>query len=1175
MQKRLLALVATVAVVLSMFAGIAFAADGDVTGVEILTATISGKKLDAQVKLTFEGDVSSDKTAGFSATIALGEDAPASIDLGTPTTSDNINYTFSHTATDFFAPGTYKLVITHSAVDSAAKEIVVDKFVSVTESEYLAGATVNGSTNVAADAVITVSGGLVTTPVTAVGGIFSFAIPSDAAAETYTVTATKDSVTATTNLKVVAANAYTMNLATKKIIASGSSAGFQPVVGSITRTGTASDAVKDFMIEVSYETMTGAADPMWVEALNGQFSFYLPTNIPVQDVTLGVYKTDKLTEVAPWTHATMPKVKVRYNVAITPSTLEFPYTDTQSPVAITGKVTDSKGNPVEKPVVILNVPVDGDLEQTATDTGEFGYVILNWKAIGPITLSIRRAGVDYAHILGEVTPKAASLSVKPKSAVHSLLEIPFTVTGSGFLGGIPASADIEVLNSADVPQAITTPVVTPGTDPGAFTATFKWTPTKAGTYTVVATEAPYAATATITVTDPLAYNFINSEQLTTLPVKADLALTFGTSGTYLMKYDGKTTTTNFVYDVFVDGVQKVTKEATATVKVPTTKLGTKTFRVIAYTSALKDGKTVYTKEYEQTFVGQITGWDVTMEPAALTVNKAENISFVIKDKDGVPVNNATIYIDEKVYASPSTHNAQDGTYVLKDVKFSTVGPKTVVVSLGAKTEKTTRATLKLDVVGEKVYDVTADVDTLLQGKAQDVKLTITRDGKAVIPQRVRVIEKKLDPKELSFTPAADGVVKINVKAVRAGELIVRAENYDGTLCGEVVINVVAPKLVLIDEEAVNATDNFKTDVHFKVVDPRDDSVIKSNLYLEGAYLTDLVIYNEHGGTIVNDKGVFTILGAEEHKLTILAKDGLYDDAEEDEEDVLVGLRVGAADGALVDGAFLVKEATIESNPAMIIVGAQNNLTLTYKDANGNAIVGKVVKAGEASLGKTDDNGQVVFPVGMPTGSVKVTGATDVKDVVVEHTIKIGYDVEAPKVTYEVDGDKATLIVTDNVRLVRIEIDGKKIDFWPGAKYEYEVTLKPGVNKFAVKAQDSNDLVLDEVVEIEYVAESVVLKDEQVKRQGEFVFVKLRQFEELGAKVGWKPETKTATFILGETKVEVTIGSVTAMVNGEAVTMPVAPFIDNNRTYVPTRFIAEALGWDVHWAAGDVITITLP
>ena len=109
---------------------------------------------------------------------------------------------------------------------------------------------------------------------------------------------------------------------------------------------------------------------------------------------------------------------------------------------------------------------------------------------------------------------------------------------------------------------------------------------------------------------------------------------------------------------------------------------------------------------------------------------------------------------------------------------------------------------------------------------------------------------------------------------------------------------------------------------------------------------------------------------------------------------------------------------------MIIIGAKNNLTLTYEDANGKPIVGKTVKVKDGvTLGKTDDNGQVIYPAGVVAEPVKVVASTDTTPTV-EKTIKIGYDFEAPQVTYEVDGNKATLIITDNVRLVRVNIDGR-------------------------------------------------------------------------------------------------------------------------------------------------------
>jgi len=58
--------------------------------------------------------------------------------------------------------------------------------------------------------------------------------------------------------------------------------------------------------------------------------------------------------------------------------------------------------------------------------------------------------------------------------------------------------------------------------------------------------------------------------------------------------------------------------------------------------------------------------------------------------------------------------------------------------------------------------------------------------------------------------------------------------------------------------------------------------------------------------------------------------------------------------------------------------------------------------------------------------------------------------------------------------------------------------------------------------------------------------------------------------------KVVIGSTEAVVDGEAVTMPLPAEIVNSRTMVPVRFISEAFGFTVKWDDNTkVITITYP
>jgi len=58
------------------------------------------------------------------------------------------------------------------------------------------------------------------------------------------------------------------------------------------------------------------------------------------------------------------------------------------------------------------------------------------------------------------------------------------------------------------------------------------------------------------------------------------------------------------------------------------------------------------------------------------------------------------------------------------------------------------------------------------------------------------------------------------------------------------------------------------------------------------------------------------------------------------------------------------------------------------------------------------------------------------------------------------------------------------------------------------------------------------------------------------------------------EIKLTIGSQTAYVDGQAITLAVAPIISNGNTLVPLRFISENLGCKVAYnSATKEITIT--
>lgn len=71
-------------------------------------------------------------------------------------------------------------------------------------------------------------------------------------------------------------------------------------------------------------------------------------------------------------------------------------------------------------------------------------------------------------------------------------------------------------------------------------------------------------------------------------------------------------------------------------------------------------------------------------------------------------------------------------------------------------------------------------------------------------------------------------------------------------------------------------------------------------------------------------------------------------------------------------------------------------------------------------------------------------------------------------------------------------------------------------------------------------------------------------EALNCKVDWDETARKATLTKDSKTVEITIGSAELSVDGETVTMDTTAQIKNDRTYIPLRFVGEALGTEVKW-----------
>ncbi|MEW6280177.1 MAG: copper amine oxidase N-terminal domain-containing protein [Candidatus Eremiobacterota bacterium] len=76
------------------------------------------------------------------------------------------------------------------------------------------------------------------------------------------------------------------------------------------------------------------------------------------------------------------------------------------------------------------------------------------------------------------------------------------------------------------------------------------------------------------------------------------------------------------------------------------------------------------------------------------------------------------------------------------------------------------------------------------------------------------------------------------------------------------------------------------------------------------------------------------------------------------------------------------------------------------------------------------------------------------------------------------------------------------------------------------------------------------------------------FESLGADVVYLPSDRTIRATRGTTRVELPLGSRVASVNGRLLSLDVPARSLGGRTLVPLRFVSEALGAEVSWAAAS-------
>ena len=214
--------------------------------------------------------------------------------------------------------------------------------------------------------------------------------------------------------------------------------------------------------------------------------------------------------------------------------------------------------------------------------------------------------------------------------------------------------------------------------------------------------------------------------------------------------------------------------------------------------------------------------------------------------------------------------------------------------------------------------------------------------------------------------------------------------------------------------------------------------------------------------------------------------------------------------------------------------------------------------------------------------VNVEKPTDNLQISVDVPEKI---VEATEVS--IKGKVSRKNITENSanRAIWVFVNGIEADVIPDEKFvsfDFEATIPVtyGRNRVEINVR-TNDGFTKKVVEIPNYKKSVIelqidndianINGQQKQidakpyiSQGR-TFVPLRVVAEgFGAQVEWVQQTKGINITMGDKVISMQIGSNRAIINNQIVTMDAAPEIKNGRTFVPIRFVSEALGAEVQW-----------
>ena len=680
---------------------------------------------------------------------------------------------------------------------------------------------------------------------------------------------------------------------------------------------------------------------------------------------------------------------------------------------------------------------------------------------------------------------------------------------------------------------------------------------------------------------------------------------------------------------------------------------------------------------------------VTTDPSSLTVGDTATITVNVKTSSGIERNNALV----ELYGNPGTFGnydsstgtykaptgaqyivASDGSYVYLDASFYNVNiyggnyvfsglkinkPGSISVLVEYRTTsltwKETANLIGQIYVNYKTVTLTADVTQLVAGQSYSTGITVKGGVPGLSFGTTRYIGSDTTPLSVGFTQIdnQDGTYTFIISSV-PDITKVRFRAYDPSISDpnvpdsqknytqyQIYFTVVKPTLTIgaaqpsvtltLDKTHQDGliTDSFEEQVMFKLVDPITGQVMVPT---DAALIPQFDKWDKTGqGNLQVSDGSSSVGSLGE--VNTLYGIWTYGNPNAN-DDPFVGLQVKMANGVIITYKPLkVADPSIKfdvqgRDPMVLYKGVENTITATAFDAHGdplkNALVGiagnvqsqwqsgpwdATVEAG----GRTGSDGKVVFTYTPKyIGNYRLFLGVEHSDLLVT-VLKTSYvqsveapkDTTAPTLTVTAPADKSTVntptvkvtgTATDDRGVTLVVVNDVSVTLLPDGTFATTVTLAEGANTIVVKAFDAAGNVTTQTLTVTYqkpaptgtkivlkigsdvmtVNDRVVQLDAAPEINNGRTFLPLRAIAEaFGAQVTWVPDTQGITVVLGNNQIGLQIGNNTAVVNGNVLSI-VPPYIKNGRTMVPIRVIAEGFGAQVEWdPVNYIVTITMP